>query len=74
MLAKLANADHSTEEVLISYLPLSHVAAQEMDIYASIACGATVYFAQPDVLKVSYVMLQNCAHAHYTLFAMLQVR
>ena len=40
------------EDHLISYLPLSHVAAQLVDIYAPIMYGASVYFAQPDALKV----------------------
>lgn len=40
-------------EVLISYLPLSHVAAQIMDIYISMTVGATTYFAEKDALKGS---------------------
>ena len=43
------------ENVLVSYLPLSHVAAQLLDIYVPIICGATIYFAQPDALKVATV-------------------
>ena len=39
-------------ETGISYLPLSHAAAQLFDIYVPIVSGATVYFAQPDALKV----------------------
>ena len=39
-------------DVLISYLPLSHVAAQLLDMYIPFLCGGTVYFAQPDALKV----------------------
>ena len=42
-------------EVSISFLPLSHIAAQLVDIYIPITCGAAVYFAQPDALKVSHV-------------------
>eukprot|EP00697_Spironema_sp_BW2_P001630 gnl/Spiro4/12189_TR6433_c0_g1_i1.p1 gnl/Spiro4/12189_TR6433_c0_g1~~gnl/Spiro4/12189_TR6433_c0_g1_i1.p1 ORF type:complete len:687 (+),score=162.59 gnl/Spiro4/12189_TR6433_c0_g1_i1:46-2061(+) len=38
---------------LISYLPLSHVAAQMLDIHGPIMCGAQVYFAQPDALRGS---------------------
>lgn len=38
---------------MISYLPLSHVAAQMMDIHAALHCGLTVHFAQPDALKGS---------------------
>jgi long-chain-fatty-acid--CoA ligase ACSBG len=40
-------------EVLVSYLPLSHSAAQILDIFGPSLFGATVYFAQPDALKVS---------------------
>ncbi|KAI0214318.1 hypothetical protein LSAT2_000560 [Lamellibrachia satsuma] len=40
-------------EVSISYLPLSHIAAQIVDIYAPITSGVAVHFAQPDALKGS---------------------
>lgn len=40
------------EEVLISYLPLSHMAAQMFEIWISIWLASTVYFAEPDALKV----------------------
>ncbi len=42
-------------EVLVSFLPLSHVAAQMVDIYGAISIAATVYFARPDALKGSLV-------------------
>ena len=41
------------EDVLLSYLPLSHVAAQLLDIYVPILCGGSTYFARPDALKVN---------------------
>ena len=41
------------KEVIVSYLPLSHIAAQVADIYLSLLNAATVYFAQPDALKGS---------------------
>lgn len=38
-------------EVIVSYLPLSHVAAQIIDIMTNIMLAATVYFADPGALK-----------------------
>ena len=43
------------EEVGISYLPLSHIAAQLLDFYIPYLTGAAVYIAQPDALKGSLV-------------------
>ncbi|XP_043265551.1 very long-chain-fatty-acid--CoA ligase bubblegum isoform X1 [Colletes gigas] len=43
------------KEVLVSYLPLSHVAAQIVDIYCSIAVGGILYFAEKTALKGSLV-------------------
>ena len=40
---------------IVSYLPLSHVAAQLLDIYCAITVGASVHFARPDALKGSLV-------------------
>lgn len=37
--------------VLISYLPLSHVAAQMIDIYCSMTVAATIYFGDKNALK-----------------------
>uniref|UniRef100_W5LB37 Long-chain-fatty-acid--CoA ligase ACSBG2 n=1 Tax=Astyanax mexicanus TaxID=7994 RepID=W5LB37_ASTMX len=45
-------ADQSQEEV-ISYLPLSHIAAQMIDIWITMQVGGATYFAQPDALKGS---------------------
>lgn len=39
--------------VSLSYLPLSHIAAQMLDIYGPMVAGGTVYFARPDALKGS---------------------
>lgn len=46
---KMQNA----KEILISYLPLSHIAAQVVDIYACLAVAGTMYFAEKDALKGS---------------------
>ncbi|KAM9821992.1 long-chain-fatty-acid--CoA ligase ACSBG2-like [Syngnathus typhle] len=41
------------EESVVSYLPLSHVAAQLNDMYITMRFAATTYFAEPDALKGS---------------------
>lgn len=41
------------QEVVVSYLPLSHAAAQMFDMWMGIAYAVTTYFAQPDALKGS---------------------
>lgn len=41
------------QESLVSYLPLSHIAAQIYDLWTGIQWGELVYFAQPDALKVN---------------------
>ncbi|KAL1492729.1 hypothetical protein ABEB36_010941 [Hypothenemus hampei] len=43
------------EEHLVSYLPLSHVAAQIVDIYLATCAGAAVHFADKDALKGTLV-------------------
>lgn len=42
-------------EVLVSYLPLSHVAAQTVDIYTLATIAGCVYFADKDALKGTLV-------------------
>jgi long-chain-fatty-acid--CoA ligase ACSBG len=60
------------EEHAISYLPLSHVAAQMLDIHMPIAVTATrggyatMYFARPDALKGS--LKNTLTHVRPTLF------
>lgn len=41
------------EDRSISYLPLSHVAAQMLDIHCPLHKGVKIYFARPDALKGS---------------------
>ncbi|XP_029285638.1 long-chain-fatty-acid--CoA ligase ACSBG2 isoform X2 [Cottoperca gobio] len=43
------------QELVVSYLPLSHVAAQMVDIWVTMKVGGATYFAQPDALKGSLV-------------------
>ena len=50
----------------VSYLPLSHIAAQVADIYMPIATCATVCFAQPDALKGT--LLNTLREVQPTLF------
>lgn len=40
-------------DMMISYLPLSHIAAQLIDMLSPLESGAQIYFAQPDALKGS---------------------
>lgn len=42
-------------ERIVSYLPLSHIAASMIDIFIHFYHGGTVYFAKPDALKGSLV-------------------
>lgn len=41
------------EERFVSYLPLSHIAGQAIDLYTPIFCKGQVHFARPDALKGS---------------------
>lgn len=43
--------DLNHHDRVVSYLPLSHIAAQLIDIFCVLKLAATVYFAQPDALK-----------------------
>ena len=54
LLTQLPRPLNPTDSV-VSYLPLSHVAAQVNDLYASIFTGMQVWFAQPDALRGTLV-------------------
>lgn len=43
----------SNNDRLVSFLPMSHIAAQLIDIMLPVVCGLQSYFAQPDALKGS---------------------
>ena len=67
MTVQAANLKYG-EDVLISYLPLSNVAAQVFDIYGPILVGASIYFAQPDALKVNITVLKQNYFVHIATF------
>ncbi|KAM9376062.1 long-chain-fatty-acid--CoA ligase ACSBG2 [Pholidichthys leucotaenia] len=54
------------QESLVSYLPLSHIAAQIYDLWTGIHWGGLVYFAQPDALKGSLIttLREACPTSH----------
>lgn len=59
------------EEAIVSYLPLSHVAAQMMDIYTPLVLAArgakgVITFARPDALKGT--LKDTLVHARPTFF------
>ncbi|TDH66334.1 hypothetical protein CCR75_005848 [Bremia lactucae] len=43
----------SNSDRIVSYLPMSHIAAQLIDIWLPVCGGLQMYFAQPDALKGS---------------------
>ena len=43
--------DLNHEDRIVSYLPLSHIAAQLIDIHAPMKLGATTYFCQVSLLS-----------------------
>lgn len=53
----LATAPRKLEhsDCMVSYLPLSHVAAQILDMFQPLLTGCKIYFAQPDALKGTLV-------------------
>lgn len=61
------DVDVTAESIrVVSYLPLSHIAAQMLDIHGPLHLAGTVYFAQPDALKGSLVQtLQDVRPTHF---------
>jgi long-chain-fatty-acid--CoA ligase ACSBG len=55
-----------SQEHIVSYLPLAHVAAQALDIYINLIVGGTTWFAQPDALKGS--LIQTVREVRPTIF------
>jgi long-chain-fatty-acid--CoA ligase ACSBG len=53
-------------EVFMSYLPLSHMAGQILDVYLTLTVAATVYFTEKDAIKSSF--LNSLEEIRPTLF------
>lgn len=54
MVGRIVNRKYFTDR-MVSYLPLSHIAAQATDLIWPLFSGITIYFAQPDALKGTLV-------------------
>lgn len=64
---RLTDATQAQESV-VSYLPLSHVAAQMVDMWLTMKVGGATYFAQPDALKVRRIVcVFMCANKTHDL-------
>lgn len=66
MLKRQFGRELNANDCMISYLPLSHVAAQLLDILAPVCCGLQIYFARPDALKGS--LGDTLRHVRPTIF------
>ena len=53
-------------DVLVSYLPLSHVAAQVLDMIVPLMRGATVYFTPPHAIKVGTQLCTRYDTVYFT--------
>ena len=51
-----AYMDINSTDRVVSYLPLSHIAAQIIDLHIPMRTGACTYFCQPDALKGTLTM------------------
>lgn len=56
MVAYFKDEPLNPSDKLVSYLPLSHIAAQLLDIHCPMQFGGCTYFCQPDALKGSLTM------------------
>lgn len=63
---KHINISFDGVEQFVSYLPLSHIASQLIDIYVPMATAGTVWFAQPDAMKGS--LIQTMREVRPTIF------
>jgi long-chain-fatty-acid--CoA ligase ACSBG len=63
----------SGEERNVSYLPLSHVAANMVDIFLMITCQGTTYFADKNALKViiTFVLISDFLQTSEDLKSMI---
>eukprot|EP00002_Diphylleia_rotans_P040189 TRINITY_DN947_c0_g1_i23.p1 TRINITY_DN947_c0_g1~~TRINITY_DN947_c0_g1_i23.p1 ORF type:complete len:556 (+),score=105.11 TRINITY_DN947_c0_g1_i23:902-2569(+) len=55
--ATLRLFDLTSDEHIMSYLPLSHVAEQSISLFCPLQLGGTVWFANPEVLKAGLTEL-----------------
>lgn len=54
------------KEVIVSYLPLSHIAGQMLDVFLTLTTAATVYFADKDAMKGT--LIKTLTEARPTTF------
>lgn len=64
--AKRLQISPTTNEVFMSYLPLSHMAGQILDVFLSLTVAATVFCGDKDAIKSSF--LQIMVDVRPTLF------
>ena len=50
-ISKQMNKTLGSEQIILSYLPLSHIAAQMLDFMFTCYTGGSIWFATPDALK-----------------------